>query len=243
MTGRFARQQIELRTNAFWRRHWRWAVPGVVVACALAGAVGFLIPISLPMWVVYPVVVLAVLSAMRPYFYGTYHLEMGAEAEAWSSTALKKAAGARWQVIDGVSFAYHDVDHVLVGPGGVYAIETKYTDSSIDLDTRRGWERAARWTDQAVEGARTIRLFLRGHGAPDVYAGVIVWGSEMLGTPRFVEGVPIVQACDLGQPFTPWARGVEVLTDLQVEVIACELRRFRAERLRHDRAARAAQAA
>ncbi len=50
MTGRYARRQVELRTDAFWRRHWRWALPPVFGASVTAGALGLLIPVSLPMW-------------------------------------------------------------------------------------------------------------------------------------------------------------------------------------------------
>jgi hypothetical protein len=105
-TASYAEQQIELRTDAFWRRHWRWAVPGVLGAWLMAGAIGLLIPVSFPMWVVYPLLVLAVLSAMRPYFYGTYHLEMATEAEAWTSKELRKACGPGWHVVDGIWFLH-----------------------------------------------------------------------------------------------------------------------------------------
>lgn len=235
MTGRFARQQIKVRANAFWRDHWRWALPGVVGLCVLAGAVGLLIPVSFPMWVVYPLLVLAVLSSLRPMFYGTYYLEMGAEAEAWTSKELRKACGPGWHVIDGVSFAFHDVDHVLVGPSGVYAIETKYTDSSIDMGTAKGQEWATRWASQAVEGARSIRLLLRDLGIDHVYPGVIAWGSEISGNPRFIEGVPVLRRRDLQEEWMPWRRKVSVLTTEEIRLIVRKLAEYRNVRMEYAR--------
>lgn len=237
MTGRFERRQIKLRTNRFWKDHWWWALPGVLLACAAGGLVGAVLPIvSLPMWAVLPLMVLSGLIAVRPFVYGTYHLEMGAEAEAWTSRALKKASGPGWHIVDGVSFAYHDVDHVLVGPGGVYAIETKYTDSTIDLTSRRGREIASRWADQAVEGARSLRLLLRDHQVDQVYSGVLVWGTEMTGAPCFHEGVPLLRRRDLDADFMPWRREDAVLAPLQVEAIFDALREYRDSRIQYIRA-------
>ena len=103
MTGRFARQQLKLRTSAFWRDHWRWALPGVVTACVAGGLIGAALPdASYALWSVLPLTVLSGLFALRPYFYGPYHLEMGAEAEAWTSKELRKVYGAGWHVVDGI---------------------------------------------------------------------------------------------------------------------------------------------
>lgn len=195
------------------------------------------------MWTVYPLLVLAVLSTMRPYFYGTYHLEMAAEAEAWTSKELRKVCGPGWHVVEGISFAFHDVDHVLVGPSGVYAIETKFTDSAIDLTTRRGAEWAQRWAQQAVEGTRSIRLLLLNDFAVDVYPGVLVWGSEVGGTPHFVDGVRVLRPKDLDLPWMPWRNGVEVLSPREIGAIVAKLLEYRDVRLKYERAGRSARAA
>lgn len=244
MTGRFARQQIELRTNAFWRLHWRRAMPGTLSACLAGGIVAWLLPeVWFPLWMVIPMMVLAGLFALRPLIYATYHLEMGAEAEAWTSKELRKVCGPGWHVVDGISFAFHDVDHVLVGPGGVYAIETKYTDSRVDLTTRSGAERANWWAAQAIESARSIRLLLpNDFRILDVYPGVLVWGNEVSGTPHSVDGVPVLRRKDLDLPWMPWRNHCEALSGPEAKAIVRNLIDYRDMRLKYESANRATKA-
>src|SRR4051794_30836977 len=45
-------------------------------------------------------------------------------AEQWSAEAFGKVRG--WMVVNGLSFQDGDLDHVVVTPSGVLAVETKY---------------------------------------------------------------------------------------------------------------------
>src|SRR5437867_4655020 len=64
---------------------------------------------------------------------GAPRYDMGAGAELWTSKELHRL-GRAWRVIDGVEFADGDVDHVLIGPRGIFAVETKWTGYECDLD-------------------------------------------------------------------------------------------------------------
>ena len=79
---------------------------------------------------------------------------MGAEAEDWTSRELgrfarfERSVGVVWHVIDDIPMDGFNVDHVLIGPGGVFALETKWSAA--------GWD--GRWAKSRIESAaRTVR--------------------------------------------------------------------------------------
>jgi hypothetical protein len=106
---------------------------------------------------------------------GTAFRSMGADAERWTASALRRARPRGWRLVNDVSLGHGNIDHVLVGPGGVIAVETKWTAASAD--TRYGrdfWDRAVA---QIQSNARSLRLWanLRTIGA-QVHAVLVVWG-------------------------------------------------------------------
>ena len=95
-----------------------------------------------------------------------------------------------WQVVRGVPHSDEaDIGHVLVGPGGVYAIESTWTHDECAIDHGaivglHGREPVA----QAQESARSIQQLL--HDSPDhldvvVHPVVVVWGP---GGPHLEDG-------------------------------------------------------
>lgn len=218
------------------RKHW-WRFGLMALAVLGLGLGAWLVApgLEVPLWAVIPATCACVLGAGWDQLAGTYYLVCGRDAEKWTSKELRKVCGPGWLVVDGISFAFHDVDHVVVGPGGVYAIETKCTDSSINLSSPRGRDWAARWADQAVAGARSIRLLLRDLDVDQVYPGVLVWGSEITGNPRFIDGVPVMRRKDLTEPWMPWRNGTRVLSDEDVRRIVSKLTEYRNVRLSYER--------
>jgi hypothetical protein len=63
----------------------------------------------------------------------------------------------------------------LVGPGGVYVVETKWSSQAWNLDG--GDERLHDAVDRARSNARRLHLWLRTQGVPSVHPVVMVWGS------------------------------------------------------------------
>jgi len=57
---------------------------------------------------------------------GTAYRSMGATAEEWTASELRPLRRRRWRVANHVALGRPDIDHVLVGPGGVIAVETKW---------------------------------------------------------------------------------------------------------------------
>lgn len=115
----------------------------------------------------------------------------GVDAERWTAEKLDTLEQRQWRIFHDVPIERGNIDHVAVGPGRTYAVETKYT-------TSRGkyLGGAAR---QAERQARALERVLREGGAPrTVVPMLVVWGPgikdryarpEMDGETRVVSGV------------------------------------------------------
>ena len=104
----------------------------------------------------------------------------GRLAEQWTLDGLRKVRG--WRIVDNVPFEREDVDHVVVAPSGVLAVETQYRDSQVETARHRRDLAAAR------RAARKIALFLQAEKLRDITTVVpvlVVWGP---GAPSLPEG-------------------------------------------------------
>jgi hypothetical protein len=88
-----------------------------------------------------------------------------------------------------------------VHPSGVFAIDSKYTDTEVDLGTGKPRDLFTRWESSALEGARKIDLFLNKMHRMYVTVTpvVVVWGSALEGEMRdgevlIVRGVKLLEA-------------------------------------------------
>lgn len=99
--------------------------------------------------------------------------DMGATAEEWTTQALRKLDRKSWSVIDDIPFEDGNVDHVVVGPGRIYAVETKWMSNS----GRDGvWAKSA--ASQAAASAGRIRRLLRSIGLErEVVPVLVIWGD------------------------------------------------------------------
>lgn len=230
----YARSEIKQRRKAF-RRHWPLLA---AIAVGFSVLSGLMIKIlvgdaAIPAWLIGPAMVLSVAGIMRTHIDGTYHLQSSVEAEGWTSTDLRKALGPGWYVIDGLSFGSQgDVDHVVVGPSGLFSVETKYTDSSMDSRTGRALIRT--WIEQSHANARRVRLLLKhnyGHEL-DVSASVVVSGTEFLKLTADVEGTEIVRRRELKTLTSEWRNRSSSLSPQEVESVRAALLDYRG--LRED---------
>jgi hypothetical protein len=64
---------------------------------------------------------------------------------------LLEQLGDGWHVIHGITFGHGDIDHVLIGPGGVFTIETKSHGGRIDVERLR-----PEWVKQAYAESKTL---------------------------------------------------------------------------------------
>ena len=233
----WSQRQIKERRKAF-RKHWPF-LTGVVLALCLMTAMlpyVFLRDRQIPAWMLGPIVIVASFWAMRPQLDGTYQLQSGIDAEGWTSTDLKKALGTGWYVVDGISFGERgDVDHVVVGPAGVFAVESKYTDST--QASRSGRSMIRTWIDQSYDNARRVRLLLKyNYGQEiDVDALVVASGTEFMTLPTEVEDVDVVRRRNLGKRTSVWRGMPRVLSTEQVESIRAALLDWRGIRQDFER--------
>lgn len=107
-------------------------------------------------------------------------LRDAALAEEFTSDELKSLRSTGWRHIDCVEFHRFDVDHVVVGPGGVVVVETKWTNVSWPIRDGEFVNRYARnAVIQAARNAADIRSLLRWNFKidVDVIPALMIWGD------------------------------------------------------------------
>jgi hypothetical protein len=120
---------------------------------------------------------------------------IGADAEQWTAAELSKLDSSPWRVFHDVPLEKSNVDHVVVGPGRVYAVETKWTGS-------RGDERFLRSAaGQAQRQARELAEKLARLGCDrEVLPVLVVWGGGVARAfehkPRLVGDTRVVAGHD-----------------------------------------------
>jgi hypothetical protein len=163
---------------------------------------------------------------------GQYFRHRGAEGERDTSDELRKLRSSGWHVIDDVRFERWNVDHVLVGPAGVFAIETKWTSTPEQARRRRG--RHTEYVRQARSGAREIRLVLKSklHRTYDVRPAVAVWGPgrPRLAHPASIDEVLLIDGPELRRHFAELDE--HCLDDDEIDDIVRALEEF--NRMRDD---------
>lgn len=216
--GTWARAKARTRQRDHLRRNWRHYATGVlvmavaplIIAAALSN--GFLIGLVLgASLVAIPGAVWVLVLQVT----GTSPAMMGDQAEQWSAGELRRLHRHGWRLVNHVSFAHHDIDHVLLGPGGAYVVETKWTAATWGSDD--GDDRLAAADHQTRANARTIQLWGPFKAAAITVTPVlVVWGGPPDDTlPPSVSGVPVVAGRDL----RAWTAtlGTGALTDHQLE--------------------------
>ena len=116
---------------------------------------------------------------------------MGSMGEQWTDEQLRRLERKGWVVLRDLKRTGYNVDHVVVGPAGVFVIDSKNLDGSVTCDGdelrlhRPGVEAGARPAYSTDEPARGVRS-----QAADVNARL----RRRLGTSMWVTGVVVVWA-------------------------------------------------
>lgn len=90
----------------------------------------------------------------------------GADAESFTAGELRKLRREGWRAVHNIPFERGDVDHVAVGPGGVFAIETKTSGASWDFLVQHA--KPEHWARQARDGAFRVRYLIKQVASTDV---------------------------------------------------------------------------
>jgi hypothetical protein len=167
------------------------------------------------------------LSALRPGRAGAGADELGCAGERTTSDLLRsrRVRRAGWQVVHNVPFDHErvDVDHVLFGPAGVLAIESKWADTEWRVRSGSIQAPGGNPVDQAWRGARKIRYLLLSAGIDvRVVPVVLQWGPKGLADEQwsfrwFEDGVLVLR----GSRNKAWidrlgSFTLEALSDVQI---------------------------
>lgn len=102
-----------------------------------------------------------------------------ADAERFTAGALRRLHRRGWRSVDSIEFDGRDVDHVVAGPAGVFAVETKWT--NYDWEIKDGSFQNSYALDavnQCRDSAWRISWLLRGNYKHrcEVRPLLVVWG-------------------------------------------------------------------
>lgn len=107
---------------------------------------------------------------------GTAPLIMGEWAEQWTAQELRPLSKHGWKLVNHFGLGRGDHDHVVVGPGGVVLVETKWGGTPWDVDAKQ--VTFGRALEQTARNAKQLALWheVARHGRPRVEAVLVVWG-------------------------------------------------------------------
>ena len=223
--GRWARAKARREQRAFVRGHWRVLLVSLLVMLSVIGVCTLLVPAGFSQGFFagsFSASIVALLAFQVVSSTGTAPTMRGDDAEQWTASELRKLRCRGWRVVNHVILTNTDIDHVLIGPGGLYAIETKWSAYRWKIDASE--DRVLRAARQAGEGAKQLRLWheVKRHGITAAEPIVMLWGGGVEGLPgaqaaTVVEGVRVVA----GPAASSWLDSLPsgVLTASQVEAV------------------------
>lgn len=131
--GEHARQELRLA----WRRTARQNLSTLLVASVVSIAyVAFLFLMPMPLWMqtftlgIFMTAMLCATAWVLHLSTGTHSRYLGKIGEEMTAEAVlnRRRRWRGWRLVNGLYFRGHgDVDHVLVGPGGIFVLESKWT--------------------------------------------------------------------------------------------------------------------
>ena len=210
--GRWSRREARRRQWEGIEANWLLflSMIGVMTVAGLAFGLyyggwwgGFVAGVLISVGIGTPICVLLMITGSAPR-------SMGAFAEEQVSEAIQRGLTARARSFDRLAFKNWDVDHLVIAPSKVLAIETKWSADGWDVgDTSDDRLRSA--VRQVTGSVRSLRLFLASTqiGLPlDVERLVVVCGPrgrDGVGVGS-VDGCPVVRARVLQTWIESWCR-------------------------------------
>jgi hypothetical protein len=209
--GRFARTKARRAQRTFLRRNWKLflAVTAGMLLPALAALP--LLPNSFARGLLVGVAgtsVVALLSFWVVQATGTAPIMMGDLGEQWTAQKLRSTRKAGWKVVNDLALQAWNVDHILVGPGGVFVVESKW--SSQAWDVVPPGQTVAKACGQVDAAAKTISSWLRPLDVGPVYGLVVLWGANARDLPpsqTLLAGDRQVTVL-AGPRLKPWLKGL-----------------------------------
>ena len=240
--ARSRKQAAQVRAE-IWNRHRELIVTASIAYLGLATALVAVFAALFgrePAWFLSGAALAAYPAAFREVFISNEYRRLcdAALAEEFTSAELRRLKSRGWRTIDHVEFDRFDVDHVAVGPAGIFVVETKNTNHAWNL---AGGAFVNRWADGADKQARTsadnIRALLKQKLGTEfeVRAVLMIWGD---GKPHLTEptrtrrDVTVVTGNLLRDHLLAGATSLDAQ---QISEISRTLRTFIANKEAHDR--------
>ena len=194
--GAHSRREVRRLQQHWLRKRWRvvaWVALGVILACVLVEIVA---PSQIRSYVVG-----ALLASAAWWVYclmittgGLAGKIAGINAEVFTASELRRLCKRGWRLVNHVMFESWDIDHVLLGRGGFFAVETKFRSRWNDLERD-----VTTWARTATEAADDVWLRL-GPPKTKVRALVVLYGgdiSDLRPEPFEIDGVTFCTGADL----------------------------------------------
>jgi len=170
--GIHSRRQIRGSLAHWLRVVWRALLFAALLTLALLGMLNVFTPAPL-----FPYLAGATVASAFWFVYllfiessGFGHKRTGIRAEEWTAGELRSLRKHGWRVVNHVMLEHSDVDHALVGPGGLLAVETKFrSDWSSARSELDGIARAAKAAAQKLAPRMRARR-------SQVVPLVVMWG-------------------------------------------------------------------
>ena len=155
--GQFAEERFKLRRRAWQRRIW-WVLPFVVVVL-LAPAVAIAAVVNPAHIDVYVGLAIGAAAAMAVCCLDSppQHIERwrtGAEGERKTARALRPLLREGWVLLNDLPRSFGNIDHVLIGPPGVFMLETKNLSGLVSVADDAV---TVRWLEEPEDGYVTSR--------------------------------------------------------------------------------------
>lgn len=164
---------------------------------------------------------------------GAERQRKGAEGEELTDRALRPLRWRGWRVVHDIEFPGEgNVDHLLIGPRGIVAIDSKYTTERLWVTPKAIGGSHRRHIGDAGRATSLARRALAGVGHPDVQveSALMFWGPgapEVEGGHAVIQGTLVVE----GRRVRLWRRSLggrsKVLDRSTAKAIARNLRSYR----------------
>jgi hypothetical protein len=226
--GEFADHRFRERRRVWRRRIW-WVFPlGAALVFGITVSLGFLFGRSHMQFYVGFGSGAALMLVLAFVDAPPHHVERwrrGAQGERRTARVLRSLSSTGWRIVNDVDTGRGNIDHVLVGPAGVFVLETKHLNGDASV---RGGVLSIRWREDPDDGYKLARLagvlkhrssIVAGHleaagfGRLRVQPLVVLWADFEQGS-VLSEGVAWVRGDMLVEALR---RQAEVLTPVQVQ--------------------------
>ncbi|MGH9230161.1 MAG: NERD domain-containing protein [Acidimicrobiales bacterium] len=233
-SGRYARRKMWDRNIRFVKRAWPYLLFPALIVIAGFAPFAWQYP-GRPAWFIMGVAIasafwLVVVSVL--IFSGTIGAYSGLIAETATAEELRRFGRRGWRLVNGLKLRGRaDIDHIVVGPGGVLVVETKYSDDAWPLGGTGDSVMIGRLRDAKDQVRRSARDVARHEefrraiaGAPVVPVLVVHSAAPAGDVPRWLndEGVTVVPDRYLRE-WLATLEGAEVLDPQGVERVWAEL--------------------